>query len=180
MYALAPMVQVATTAHRTSRLAWRPAGFDLSAHNFVQLSVSGTRRALVWFDDPVVDARVVKVADGATEVLGTASRTALGTAIADRVLKSTFDATIVDVLKTPPLAWGLGRLRPETDAYRIWLGPGGRGKNLFGRIITSEPATLERKKTLRMVGLAMHLQIKRLTGAPAPWVASVGGGEAVV
>lgn len=128
-YYLAPFVEVPWRRRRTAR---RVAGYDLAPHNFVAF---GRDRALVWFDDPVSDARLVKVADGGPEKMAATTRAALAAHVKDRQFSDAnqgFAAAIVQVLKAPPTAWRFSPLRPQTDGeIVVWLGPGGRGQNKF-------------------------------------------------
>lgn len=125
-YRLVPFV-------RASNGFLKPQGYDLALFNFVAFGEPGSKRALAYFDAAVGVGD--KLADAKEENLSAATVTKLSALTADRQFKttSTFQATVLDLLKSPPVAWRMQPLRPSftRGQEEIWLGPGGRGKNLF-------------------------------------------------
>lgn len=127
-YYLVPFLTDTRPRYRPMR---RVLGFDRAPWNLVRF---GPHHAVVWFDDPVSDARLTKLADGSTEPLAQTTRAALAPHLSDRAVVQgrPFDVAIVDALTRPPAAWGFSALRPQADGEMvIWLGPGGRGANKF-------------------------------------------------
>jgi len=109
-----------------------PVGWDSQPNrNWIVLG----NRALIWLETAIVDSRLLKVADDKAENLAVASRNALATLLGDRTYKPTdnFQFAVTDLLRVPPAAKGWKALRPSffRQRYEIWLGPGGRGRNLF-------------------------------------------------
>lgn len=134
-YYIAPII-AGPTRRRATRI---PAGSDSQAGaNWIVLSKD---LALLWLPSAIVDARLTKLADGNSERLAAATRTALTALSDDRPYRAAdnFDATIFGLLRNAP-AGKWASLRPSfvRQRYEVWLGPGGPGRNLLG----SEPAVL--------------------------------------
>jgi hypothetical protein len=91
-------------------------------------------RAILWVPSPVTEQTLLrKFADDAGETMAVASRTLLSN-FSDKVLPSrTVRQTIVDLLRFPEAGRSKPLSRPSKQRrrYEIWLGPGGRGKNLL-------------------------------------------------
>jgi hypothetical protein len=126
-YALVPLVR--------SGIGRRPVGWDVSPCNYILLpGLGGQDQALVWFEDEVADARVVKIADGGGERLAAVARARLTEALRDRDLtpQQTVIDAVVGMLRDPKSQrWHHLLPSHHRARYEIWLGPGGPGKNLF-------------------------------------------------
>lgn len=141
-YALVELVETSTPTLKARRgfsrnFVRQPAGYDRSAHNVVRLrgATRAEDRALVWFDDEVVDSRVLKLADGAGEKVAEATKQRLDAFAGDREFRTIdeFNASVAGLLTTPTTRGRWGALKPSFRRQRreIWLGPGGAGRNLF-------------------------------------------------
>lgn len=126
-YALVPLVQPQPMANGR-RKGRRPFGYDTTAHNFIVLD-SGDKSepesglALVWLETDIADRRVTKIADGPDERLTGQARAALA-----RWSGRAFNASAPFNVQ---IAAALGVTPQANGDIRVWLGPGGRGRNVF-------------------------------------------------
>lgn len=169
-YALVPLVRPEPFKNGRPRRGRRPFGYDQSEHNFVVLDPGDKTQplsglALAWFESDITDARVEKVADGKDEPMAALARAKLGARLGRTFRGDPFNAQIVALLKERGL-------RPRMNGdLTVWLGPGGRGANVFA--YERHPATKHSKAWVDTFNRSNGaLNGSTLSGGGATWVSA--------
>lgn len=129
-YLVTDWVDLGPSPQGRDRRRRAPRGYDRGG-NYIVLDDTAV---LLWVPDTFTDQRAVILGTDKSETLATATRSELTKLTSDREYRGTqrLDATIFDLLRHAPTGrWNPLRPSKQRQRYEVFLGPGGRGRNLL-------------------------------------------------